>query len=88
MSWRFSPTITGPINKILDACRRLPNELYVQEPVLAWSSVRSTISYIALATEFNLRTVARDPDDRIPSEADLATVDDVAHVAEKYLQVL
>jgi len=61
--------------KVLDACRKLTAEQYVAEPVAGWSSVRSTISHIALATEFNLRTLAADPDDRIPTEADLATVE-------------
>ena len=45
--------------------------------------MRSTISHIALATEFNLRTLASDPDDRIPTETDLATVDDVARLLER-----
>ena len=69
--------------KVLDACRKLTAEQYVAEPVPAWSSVRSTISHIALATEFNLRTLAGDPDDRLPTEADLATVDDVAQLLER-----
>ena len=68
--------------KVLDACRKLTAEQYVAEPVPGWSSVRSTIYHIALATEFNLRTLAGDPDDRIPTEADLATVDDVAQLLE------
>src|SRR5438445_4380630 len=69
--------------KVLDACRKLTAEQYVAEPVPGWSSVRSTISHIAVATEFNLRTLASDPDDRIPTEADLATVDDVAQLLER-----
>ncbi len=69
--------------KVLDACRKLTAEQYVAEPVPGWSSVRSTISHIALATAFNLRTLASDPDDRIPTEADLATVDDVAQLLER-----
>ena len=64
--------------KVLDACRKLTAEQYVAEPVPGWSSVRSTISHIALATVFNLRTLDGDLDDRIPTEADLAMVDDVA----------
>src|SRR5262249_14372508 len=63
--------------KVFDACRKLTAEQYVAEPVPGWSSVRSTISHIALATEFNLRALAGDPDDHVPTEADLATVDDV-----------
>jgi uncharacterized damage-inducible protein DinB len=69
--------------KALDACRKLTAEQYVAEPVPGWSSVRSTISHIALATEFNLRALAGDPDDRVPTEADLATVGDVARLLER-----
>jgi uncharacterized damage-inducible protein DinB len=69
--------------KVLDACRKLTAEQYVAEPVPGWSSVRSTISHIALATEFNLRTLAGDRDDRIPTEAELVTVDDVAQLLER-----
>jgi uncharacterized damage-inducible protein DinB len=45
--------------------------------------VRSTISHIALATEFNLRTLASDADESMPTEADLTTVDDVARLLER-----
>ncbi len=69
--------------KVLDACRKLTAAQYVAEPVPGWSSVRSTISHIALATEFNLRTVGGDPNDRIPTEAELVTVDDVAQLLER-----
>jgi uncharacterized damage-inducible protein DinB len=69
--------------KVLDACRKLTAEQYVAEPVPGWSSVRSTIYHIAIATEWNLRTLAGDPDDRIPTEADVATVDDAARLLER-----
>lgn len=69
--------------KILDACRQLTAEQFVAEPVPGWASVRSTLSHIALATEFNLRTLAGDPDDSLPTEADLATVDDTARLLER-----
>jgi uncharacterized damage-inducible protein DinB len=69
--------------KLLDACRQLTAEQYVAEPVPGWSSVRSTINHIALATEVNLCTLADAPDDRIPPEADLITVDDVAQLLER-----
>jgi uncharacterized damage-inducible protein DinB len=69
--------------RVLDACRRLTAEQYVTEPVPGWSSVRSTINHIALATEFNLCMLAGDPDDRIPLEADVATVDDAARSLER-----
>jgi len=48
-----------------------------------WSSVCSTIYHIALVTYFHLRTLAGDPDDSIPTEADLATVDDAARLLER-----
>lgn len=66
--------------KVLEACRLLTVEQYVAEPVPGWPSVRSTLSHIVLATEFNLRALAGDPDDGIPTEADLATVDGAARL--------
>src|SRR5215813_11716726 len=69
--------------KVLDACRQLTAEQYVAEPVPGWSSVRSTLYHIALVTEFHLRTLADDPADSIPTEADLATVDDAARLLER-----
>ena len=69
--------------KVLDACRKLTAEQYVAEPVPGWSSVRSTIYHIALVTEIHLRTLAGDLDESIPTEADLATVDDAARLLER-----
>ena len=69
--------------KVLDACRQLTAEQYVAEPVPGWSSVRSTIYHVAIATEWNLRTLAGDADESMPTEADLATVDDVARLLER-----
>lgn len=69
--------------KLFDACRKLTAEQYVAEPVPGWSSVRSTICHIALATELNLRSLAGDPDDRIPTEAELVAMDDAAQLLER-----
>jgi uncharacterized damage-inducible protein DinB len=69
--------------KVFDACRKLTAEQYVAEPVPGWSSVRSTLCHIALATELNLRTLASDPQDRIPTEAELVTMDDVGQLLER-----
>ena len=69
--------------KVLDACRKLTAAQYVAEPVPGWSSVRSTIYHIALVTEFHLGTLAGDPDDSLPTEADLATVADAARLLER-----
>jgi uncharacterized damage-inducible protein DinB len=68
---------------VLGACRKLTAEQYVAEPVPGWSAVRSAISHIALATDFNLRTLAGDPDDDLPTEAELVTVDDAARLLER-----
>ena len=69
--------------KVLDACRRLTAEQYVAEPASGWSSVRTTISHIALATVFNLRSLVSHPDEPVPTEADLVTVDDAAQLLER-----
>jgi uncharacterized damage-inducible protein DinB len=69
--------------KVLDACRKLTAGQYFAEPVPGWSSVRSTVYHIAIATEWNLRTLAGDPDESTPTEADLATVDDAARLLER-----
>src|ERR1700690_473235 len=69
--------------KVLDACRKLTAKQYVAEPVPGWSSVRSTVYHVALVTEIHLRKLAGDPDDSIPTEADLATVDDAARLLER-----
>jgi uncharacterized damage-inducible protein DinB len=69
--------------RVFEACRKLTAEQYVAEPVPGWLSVRSTVSHIALATVFNLRSLVGDPDDPVPTEADLATVDDAARLLER-----
>ncbi len=69
--------------KMFDACRKLTAEQYVAEPVPGWSSVRSTTYHIAMAMEFNLRTLVGDPGEGLPTEADMATADDVAQLLER-----
>src|SRR5579871_2257391 len=69
--------------RVLDACRKLTAEQYVAEPVPGWSSVRSSVYHIAMATERNVRNLAGDPDEGIPSEADVPTVDDAARLLER-----
>jgi uncharacterized damage-inducible protein DinB len=69
--------------KVLDACRKLTAEQYVAGPVPGWSSVCSTVCHIAIATEWNLRTLADGPEESIPTETDLATVDDAAQLLER-----
>jgi len=62
--------------KMLEACRKLTPEQYAAEPVEGWSSVRATMWHIAVVTEGWLRGLTNDPDMSLPTEAELATVDD------------
>jgi uncharacterized damage-inducible protein DinB len=72
--------------KMLDACRQLTQEQYVAEPVPGWSSVRATVFHIALVTELWLRGLENDPDDSIPTEGDIATVDDAEQLLDRAYQ--
>jgi uncharacterized damage-inducible protein DinB len=69
--------------KMLDACRQLTSEQYSAEPVPGLLSVRATLWHIAVATEGWLRALAGDPDERFPTEAELATVDDIQLVLDR-----
>jgi uncharacterized damage-inducible protein DinB len=69
--------------KMLDACRKLTAEQYIAEPVAGWSSVRATVFHIALVTELWLRGLAGDPDDRIPTESEVATVEDAERLLDR-----
>ncbi len=69
--------------RVLDACRQLTADQYVAEPVPGWSSVRATVYHIAMVTDLHQRTLTADPDDRPPTETDLATVDDAARLLER-----
>jgi uncharacterized damage-inducible protein DinB len=69
--------------RVLDACRGLTADQFVAEPVPGHSSVRSTLYHIAIATEWNLRTLASDPQGSIPVKSDVAHVDDAARLLER-----
>jgi uncharacterized damage-inducible protein DinB len=62
--------------KILDACRGLTAEQYAAEPVPGWSSVRSTVAHLAIASEGWLRGLTGENVTSVPTEAELATPDD------------
>ena len=70
-------------DKMLEACRKLTPEQYAAEPVPGWTSVRSTVWHIVIVTEGWLRTLADDPDQSFPSEAEVVTPDDAARVLER-----
>jgi uncharacterized damage-inducible protein DinB len=63
-------------SKMLDVCRKLTPAQYAAEPMPGWSSVRATVVHIAIVTEGWLRGLRGDPDESVPTEAELPTVDD------------
>jgi uncharacterized damage-inducible protein DinB len=69
--------------KMLDACRKLSPEQYAAEPVPGWGSVRSTVYHIAVVTDGWLRTLANDPDQSFPTEAEVQTPDDAGRILER-----
>jgi uncharacterized damage-inducible protein DinB len=74
--------------KMLDACRKLTPEQYAAEPVPGWGSVRSTVHHIAIVTDGWLRTLADDPDQSFPSEAEVPTPDHAAQILERAYRTL
>lgn len=69
--------------RMLDACRKLTSEQYAAEPFPGWSSVRFTVWHIAVVTDVWGRMLADDPDRSFLTEADVATVDEAAHLLER-----
>jgi uncharacterized damage-inducible protein DinB len=74
--------------RMLDACRKLTSEQYAAEPVHGWSSVRSTVTHIAIVTEGWLRGLTGEVVEKFATETDLPTVDDAEHLLERAQEVL
>jgi uncharacterized damage-inducible protein DinB len=72
---------------ILGACRSLTAEQYAAEPVPGWSSIRSSIAHICMATEGWLRGVAGENVLTFPTEADLPTVDDAERLLDRAYEI-
>ncbi len=70
-------------DRVLDACRKLTPEQYAAEPVPGWASVLSTIYHIAIVTDGWLRGLSADADESMPTEPEIATVDDAAKLLER-----
>jgi uncharacterized damage-inducible protein DinB len=68
---------------MLDACRKLTPEQYAAEPAPGWAPVRFTVYHIARATDGWLRALANDPDQSVPAEAEVQTVDDAVRILER-----
>ncbi len=75
-------------DKMLDACRKLTPEQYAAEPAPGWSPVRTTVWHIAIVTDGWLRTLANDPDQSFPPEAEVQTPDDAARILERAYRTL
>jgi uncharacterized damage-inducible protein DinB len=75
-------------DKMLGACRQLTPEQYAAEPVPGWGSVRSTVYHIAVVSDGWLRTLAGDPDQSFPAEADVPTLDDAARILDRAYRTL
>jgi uncharacterized damage-inducible protein DinB len=74
--------------RVLDACRKLSAEQYVAEPVPGWSSVRSTVTHIAIVTEGWIRGLTGEAVASFPTETDLPTVDHAERHLDRAYQVL
>jgi uncharacterized damage-inducible protein DinB len=68
---------------VLDACRGLTPEQYAAEPAPGWSSVRSTLTHVAIVTDGWLRGLGGEHVTTFPTEAELPTVDDAARLLER-----
>jgi uncharacterized damage-inducible protein DinB len=69
--------------RVLDACRKLTAEQYACDPIPGWSPVRASIVHIAVVTEGWLRGVAGETVTTVPTEAELATVDDAERLLDR-----
>jgi uncharacterized damage-inducible protein DinB len=69
--------------RILAACRALTAEQYAAEPAPGWSSIRSSLVHIAVATEGWLRGLAGEPIDDFPTEAQMPTVGDAERLLDR-----
>jgi uncharacterized damage-inducible protein DinB len=69
--------------KIVDACQKLSPEQYTAEPAPGWSSVRSTLTHIAIVTDGWLRGCGGEEVTSFPTEADLPTVEDSERLLDR-----
>jgi uncharacterized damage-inducible protein DinB len=72
--------------KMLDACRKLTPEQYDAEPAPGLLSVHATVYHIALVTEIWLRGLENDPDDKIPTMDEIATIEDAEKLLDRAYQ--
>jgi uncharacterized damage-inducible protein DinB len=70
-------------DKVLNSCQALSPEQYAAEPAAGWTPVRSSVIHIAVVTEGWLRGLTGEDVQHVPTEADLATVDDARRHLER-----
>lgn len=68
---------------VLDACRKLTPGQYAAEPTPGWSSVRATVTHLAIVLDGWLRGLSGEHVTAFPTEADLPTVDDAAKLLDR-----
>ena len=71
--------------RVLDACRKLTHEQYTAEPVPGWSSVRSSLFHIGVATDGWLCRLAGEDTTQTtpnPTEEEYPTVADVERLLD------
>jgi uncharacterized damage-inducible protein DinB len=73
--------------RVLEACRKLTPEQYAAEPLPGWSSIRSSVVHIAIVTEGWLRGVAGESIQEVPTEAELATVDEAERLLDRAYEI-
>ncbi len=73
--------------RVLDACKNLTAEQYAAEPTPGWSSVRATVTHIAIVNEGWIRGLAGEWVQSFPTEADLPTVEDSERLLDRAHQV-
>ena len=74
-------------DKMLDACRKLSPEQFVEEPAPEVLSVRKTVWHIAIVTEGWLKALADNPDQSFPAETEVQTPDDAAIILDRAYQI-
>lgn len=73
--------------RVLEACRKLTPDQYAEEPVPGWSSIRSTLTHIAIVTDGWLRGIAGETVESFPTEVDLPSVDHSAQLLDRAYKV-
>ena len=75
-------------DKMLDACRKLTPEQFVDEPAPGLMPVRKTVWHIAIVTEGWLKALSDNPDQSFPAEEEVQSPDDAARLLDRAYAIL